>query len=113
MGWVFIVCEREYDEVTQKCEKTFTKTYIVGHFTRGVEEGGVGAVLFVHFENGTVEISFRSMEWRRVVVELRSVHFPTNGTHPLVKSPWYVIYCVYFAVHVTSHVTKDTNEHER
>ena len=43
--------------------------------------------MFVHFENvdsggrESAKISFRGTERRRVVVELRSVHFPTNGTH--------------------------------
>ena len=34
VGWVFIMCGREHDEVTQKWEKTSAKT-------GGVEEGGV------------------------------------------------------------------------
>ena len=55
MGWVFILCGREYDEVKLKCEKPSAKTHIIVHFTRGVEEGGVAAVLFVHLENGTME----------------------------------------------------------
>ena len=39
------VCGREHDDVTQKCEKTSSGTYIVVHFTWGVEE----AILFIYF----------------------------------------------------------------
>ena len=92
VGWFFIVRGREYDEVMQKFEfeNTSTKTYIVVRVTRGVEEGGVGAVLFVQFEKATggresTKISFRGTECWRVVVEIRSVHFPTNGTHVLTR----------------------------
>ena len=41
--------------------------------------------ILVQWREESTKICFRGMEWRSEVVEWRSVHFPTNGMHPVYK----------------------------